>query len=322
MDPLAGFSCIPLVTKGVAFEQRDPSLKLYLAGNALARLPGSIYNIEHLTVLSLRGNALGEIPPAIGKLGNLEELNVSQNALSFLPYELLELITQSQKLKKLFLHPNPFYEPQGQTAAPEPPPDVCDEKAADPDGESPVDRHQLLFAGSFRGVRPFRSPVQFSDTLGRIHSKFHMAPAPESTRQVKTEPEAEAPAPPTTSANPAAASHVQASSRVPSLLEMALQACYHTSQLAQLASLLPEGAPPHVRELLDRTLAQREAGGMACTVCKRFVVIPRTAWLEWWTLGRVLAGEQTEPLSRNPAEQFVPFIRRGCSWKCLPAGAS
>ncbi len=112
IEPLSGFSCIPVVTKGVAFEQKEPSLKIYLGNNRLQRLPSAIFTIEHITLLSLRGNRLTEIPPAIGKMKNLEVLNISQNALTSLPYELMELFLTSLCLTDVLLHPNPFFKPK------------------------------------------------------------------------------------------------------------------------------------------------------------------------------------------------------------------
>jgi Leucine Rich repeats (2 copies) len=65
-----------------------------------------------LTVLSLRGNQLRELPPSVGKLSNLKELNLSQNGLRYLPYEILELFSDTSRLNSLHLHPNLFHEPQ------------------------------------------------------------------------------------------------------------------------------------------------------------------------------------------------------------------
>ncbi|KYK58986.1 Leucine Rich Repeat domain protein [Drechmeria coniospora] len=108
VSPLATFACIPVVTKDVAFEQKEPELKLYLAMNLLQRLPGALFDLTHLTILSLRGNRLTELPAAISRLRNLRQLNVSQNELRWLPAELLELLEGDLDL---VAHPNPFYEP-------------------------------------------------------------------------------------------------------------------------------------------------------------------------------------------------------------------
>lgn len=101
------------MAKDVPFQMLSPSLKIFLASNRLKRLPGEIFNLEHLKVLSVRKNQLRELPSAIGKLQNLVELNVSMNRLSTLPYEILELFSESSPLQSLHLHPNMFYEPEG-----------------------------------------------------------------------------------------------------------------------------------------------------------------------------------------------------------------
>ncbi|KAK2075360.1 hypothetical protein P8C59_009491 [Phyllachora maydis] len=109
--PLAGLAVFPTITQGVPFEQKDPTIRLFLANNRLTCIPGAIFNIEHLTVLSVRGNNLQELPPSIGKLKNLQTLNIGQNLLHWLPAELLDLMKYKGKLKTLSLHPNPYHQP-------------------------------------------------------------------------------------------------------------------------------------------------------------------------------------------------------------------
>ena len=51
------------------------------------------------------------------------------------------------------------------------------------------------------------------------------------------------------------------------------------------------------------------------------MVMPRTAWIEWWDIGKVSwDGDEfrLEPHSKNEEERAVPFLRQGCSWKCTP----
>ncbi|KAL8649677.1 MAG: hypothetical protein Q9226_005475 [Calogaya cf. arnoldii] len=96
------------------FETLVPNLQLYLANNLLFQMPGQLFNLLNLTVLSLRQNNLIEIPSAIGDLVNLRELNVSNNRLRWLPHEVLQLL--SKNLKNYRFHPNPFIQPLlGQT---------------------------------------------------------------------------------------------------------------------------------------------------------------------------------------------------------------
>lgn len=45
--------------------------------------------------------------------------------------------------------------------------------------------------------------------------------------------------------------------------------------------------------------------GQKCSVCRKIYVVPRTEWLEWWSV---------------EGEGGLPFLRRGCSWGCVPGG--
>lgn len=92
-----------------SFETFIPNLQLYLANNTLLQLPGQLFKLSNLTVLSLRHNNLTEIPSAIGDLVNLREFNVSNNRLRWLPYEILQLLSKNLKIYRF--HPNPFIEP-------------------------------------------------------------------------------------------------------------------------------------------------------------------------------------------------------------------
>ncbi|CAO1600135.1 hypothetical protein XANCAGTX0491_003838 [Xanthoria calcicola] len=98
-----------LDAKWQSFETLIPNLQLYLAYNLLFQLPGQLFKLQNLTVLSLRHNNLTEIPSAIGDLVNLQELNLSNNRLRWLPYEILQLLSRNLKICRF--HPNPFVEP-------------------------------------------------------------------------------------------------------------------------------------------------------------------------------------------------------------------
>ncbi|KAI3326899.1 hypothetical protein HD806DRAFT_531495 [Xylariaceae sp. AK1471] len=111
---LAELALIPSVDKDVPFEQKNPELGLYLSNNRLTRAPGALYNLEHLTYLSLRNNQISELPPSIGRLCNLRELNLSLNRLRYLPGELLSLLKFPSALSSLHIHPNPFHRPESR----------------------------------------------------------------------------------------------------------------------------------------------------------------------------------------------------------------
>ncbi|KAJ7449670.1 hypothetical protein FB451DRAFT_1102646 [Mycena latifolia] len=86
-------------------------IQLFLAGNRISRLPLQLLCLDRLTVLSLRNNQLKTLPPEVRHLKNLKTLNVSGNQLHYLPAELLDM-----SLTTLNVHPNPFKEPEEQSA--------------------------------------------------------------------------------------------------------------------------------------------------------------------------------------------------------------
>jgi len=116
LRPLNTFTRVPPVTEGV-FARLEPMLKVFLASNNLNALPEALFNLPHVTVLSLRANEIQDLNPAIGRLKNLIELNLSQNRLQYLPYEILDLFSEDSNLQTFQIHPNPFHEPQLSTTA-------------------------------------------------------------------------------------------------------------------------------------------------------------------------------------------------------------
>ncbi|KAL9042278.1 MAG: hypothetical protein Q9214_003832 [Letrouitia sp. 1 TL-2023] len=85
-------------------------IHILLANNSLLTLPGTLFSISRLTVLSLRSNELAFLPPAISRLEHLYELNLSNNNFRFLPFELHSLVCKD-RLRVLSLFPNPFLRP-------------------------------------------------------------------------------------------------------------------------------------------------------------------------------------------------------------------
>ncbi len=309
VEPLSGLVPIPIVTEGVAFEQKEPSLKVFLSSNHLTRLPGALFNLEHLTVLSLRGNGLTELPPAIGKLRHLRSLNVSLNALRFLPAELLPLIHTSGQgghLAELLVHPNPYFAPEGSQS----------EGNDGSSGGSPLSKSRRRVGD--RPARVARSPVRYMDSAGNTLSSFTMEPAVLGVcNLVPTEDLTAAVVPPLSSNSTATPA------RVPTLVELALEACYRTPQLGLLGDLLPDNAPPHLGRQLDRALDLRDEGGHTCSVCRRPqpLVAPMTEWLEWYAFARsdihAAVPPRTDVLTKGDID-VLPFVWRGCSWGCVP----
>ncbi|KAF7549778.1 hypothetical protein G7Z17_g6174 [Cylindrodendrum hubeiense] len=321
ISPLSQFSCIPLVTKDVAFEQKDPELKIYFAMNRLTRVPGAIFDITYLTILSLRGNKLRELPPAIAKLRNLKELNVSQNKLRHLPIELLELLKANSRLHTLVLHPNPFWQPEY---------DLQTEDLGEGSAQSSntvlyqYEDTEDLSIPHLVNRSLGRSPTQLSNTIGRVFSDFRLPSGPASL-VLPVESAAEGNPPQTPSKGMAELRRSQSGgSAVPSLLEAALRACYRSDQLPDMGYYIPDGLS-HLRELLERAIRQKEAGGLKCSRCSKLIVVPTVEWVEWQeirTCERVAHDGPVQvrvaPLSMAEGETAVPFIHRGCSWRCGP----
>ncbi|KAF4985628.1 hypothetical protein FDECE_16432 [Fusarium decemcellulare] len=311
ISPLSQFACIPVVTKDVAFEQKDPELKIYMAMNRLMRVPGAIFDLTHLTILSLRHNKLTELPPAIAKLHHLKELNVSQNRLRHLPVELLDLFSSDNRLHTLVVHPNPFWQP-------------------DQELNQTTEDDNLLFTYEQESESPLphlvsrvlgRSPLQLSDTTGRVVSEFKF-PTDHTQHILPVEDHDSPSSPVSTSATES--QQLQSASRVPSLLETALRACYNSAQLPEMPYYIPDGLN-HLRKLLERAQRQKDAGGLTCSRCRKFMVIPTIEWVEWREIRTCKEASQETPsvvrmtpLSMAEGERTVPFVHRGCSWRCGP----
>ncbi|KAG5978467.1 hypothetical protein E4U55_006178 [Claviceps digitariae] len=301
LSPLASFSCIPMVTKDVAFEQKKPELKMYLAMNRLRLIPGALFDVQHLTILSLRGNKLSEIPPAIAKLSNLKQLNVSQNRLRSLPAELVQLFDFG--LKDVVLHPNPFLEPESSLSF-----------DREPDEDNRLKSTTEGLVSRFLG----RSPLQMSDSMGRVLSAFKIPSYSESNKVAVADVDNDG------DGNVDFAHAAAVPSRVPSLVELAVRSCYSTNELPQLSHYIPEGLS-HIRDLLKRAVRQKETGGISCTECHTLVVVPAIEWVEWrdiHTVDNTSSGRIVRPLSLADDERAIPFLHRGCSWPCGPSGKS
>ncbi|KAJ0278265.1 hypothetical protein Brms1b_010052 [Colletotrichum noveboracense] len=323
---LSEFSCIPVVAEGVPFEHKDPSLELYLYRNPLQRLPGAIFDLEHLTVLSLRGCRLRELPPAIGKMRKLKTLNLAQNLLRYLPAELLDLMAAPSSLVELLLQGNHFFQNADLPRLS----DMDNLTAEDPEGKNLLEAWREGFSGT-AGRFFARSPVHYLDTSGFSHSDFRLDPEAVMVPIDRPEGDGASLVTPPSSApyhSKSAGRSVMSTqgSRVPSLMELALRSAYKTSNLEELPDYIPE--MPKLQGLLERAADQKEVGGQTCCACKKPFVAPTVQWLEWWQVCLVESRQRegnhflrsrpwTDLLEEN--DGAVPFLRRGCSWKCGPA---
>lgn len=323
---------IPSVERGVPFEHEDPELHLFLWSNQLTRVPGAVFDLEHLTILSLRGNSLTELPPAILKLKKLQTLNVSLNNLKYLPIELLELIYDPESsLETLMLHPNPWYQPEGGEE-PEAPWSSENVDRAHP-GPGPQARgsrwlsRQPRASSYLDGKLWARSPVEFKDTKGIVYSAFRVKP---DDKTLPTEDLDSEPMPPmqNTAHQRIMLSTEVKTTKVPSLMELALQACARNPYLSELPEILADTTPnTRMCDLLVDTQVHSYTGGQRCTVCKRPVIKPTAQWFEWWEIfvNHQVPGDTAESdpvarvqyLTQSPEERLVPFVRRVCSWNCV-----
>ena len=266
------------------YQPLAPALRLYLSNNLLEDVPGEVFKLKNLEVLSLRSNYLTDILPSIGRLNDLRELNLGSNQLSWLPWELLQLIL-ADSLNKYMLYPNPFIRPVPSTWN------------WNPRRKASVANHCQVAS----------TRIAFLDINGTSHRNNDWPPAPSSLPEHWPEPSADdellGPCP-------------EERTKIPSLLESALRACFASPQLSQLPFLLPDECPVHITKLIKRTFKLKEAGGQTCSVCKREYIVPRTEWIEWWYCepwGSTRTDrEKVLAQDRGP----VPFLRRGCSWSC------
>ncbi|KAJ2981995.1 hypothetical protein NUW58_g6546 [Xylaria curta] len=336
---LAELTLIPSVDKDVPFEQASPELGLYLSNNRLTRAPGALFNLEHLTYLSLRNNQISELPPTIGKLRNLRELNISLNRLRYLPGELLSLLKFPSALSSLHIHPNPFHRPETRLPPrPELGDVASDEERLDdlissgylplfegkdtafisPDNRSVEEIRQELSTAaaliSWQVVLLARSPVQYSDSRGSILSSFCLPrETPGGNAQSREFGENQHATVQTEDvsvlsildAQGRATSTPSKPSQVLSLFELALKSASRAAQTWDLSSYLSPDAPLSVLQSIDRIKVQSTLNGnlgtLPCSTCGRHVTTPLAQWIEWWDISKE-GHTALEPLSMDPNE--------------------
>lgn len=342
IKPLATLVVVPRASQGIEaeYERLRPTLEVYLASNMLRYAPGELFRLRGLSVLSLRNNAIEELPSTINYLQKLVECNLSNNKLHYLPYEILDLLSGGARLRDLKLHPNPFIQPYDESSPPSsshlpsgpkiglhrprfvPPIMTCLDALQRPRSWLP----------GWTVIYQSRSQVRYFDVAGNLvqgprlpdhSSATHVAPhAPlGSNLMVPIAPLNDSPVPPQSQ---------YLSYRAPSLLELATRAWSSSSEQPSLSDWLndADAEPEHLSQLLSfaALLREREAGDRVCTVCNRTFVIPRTEWIEWWQIDMVrpeINSSVASPLRnwenrRDNTEKYVPLMRRGCSWRCVP----
>lgn len=276
-----------------AYGPLEPFLRLFLPQNLLRSVPGEIFELQGLKVLSLRHNKLTEIPCAIRKLSLLQNLNVAGNRLEHLPWEIVGLM-QKGDLQQLTVHPNPFISLEHSN--------VAQWHSIHNDKLTYRERSETSTPGSPAAKAPIHvatGAVIYLNTEGNaLDSTAHVSSNFSFTSQQQI---------------PSPHAH--------SLRELALQSCNRSHQLSRIleAPGLLDSLPAHVLHLLDRAKEVRDFGGRYCSVCCRSYVIPRVEWIEWWDC---MPYENGSKKPRRDGEQLhpLPFLRRGCSWSCRPVG--
>jgi len=260
LRPLNTFTRVPPVTEGV-FARLEPMLKVFLASNNLNALPEALFNLPHVTVLSLRANEIQDLNPAIGRLKNLTELNLSQNRLQYLPYEILDLFLEDSNLQTFQIHPNPFHEPQLSTTAdnkknviPRYPFRQNRPRRTAICGISP-DQIRRSFHPQWKLTYKARTQVRYLDMNGsemqgpRFSNQSLFGPQ-KFPNGIPLADVDDIPTPPRGRGNPVC--------RVPSLLEVALNACSQSFDVTALALLLPKFCPETFPILLANAAAKKE----------------------------------------------------------------
>ncbi|KAF9640668.1 hypothetical protein BFW01_g12474 [Lasiodiplodia theobromae] len=347
LEPLAHLIRHPKVGAEVpseeAYEPFTPSLQLYLSSNQLRSLPGALWELENLGVLSLRINKLTELSPAIANLKNLKELNLAGNRLRWLPWELLQLVPPRGNLTRLSVSPNPFvrglrtYQGFDLPADPVKMQQVVDgmKAALEEDEFEDHDEKQKLVwtlrlhesvlqkmreeansadGGSSPQV-PFKPPVWkqepifiASTSVSRMDFDGRLLSGspqkPSSTSYDVTSF-------PVPSVGHTPADDLPTSaSRVPSLFELSLRSAARAVPNAELLrDLLPVDTPDPVLRALDDAVKVQQNGGQQCSVCKKEYILPRAEWIEYWHY-------VPDSLVCSGDDAFLPFLRKACSLGC------
>ncbi|OJJ51365.1 hypothetical protein ASPZODRAFT_12197 [Penicilliopsis zonata CBS 506.65] len=297
LQPLQLLTKLPAITEAPitedGYSSLEPFLRLFLSGNALTVLPGEIFELATLKVLSLRNNKLTSIPTAVRKLTMLQEINLSMNRLECLPWEFLWLIRKGD-LKHMIVHPNPLLQ-------------IGDAEIAVWHYPRP-ENDDLLRLAEYEGPAPEESWAPIHIATGPV-KRFNMEGFPVLNRQnqsrylqsTTTEP---------------------INSRVPSLREVSLLAFSRSPYVDQISDAeMPLYFPELMARLLRQAKQVKNAGGRSCSVCHRSFVLPRTEWVEWWDCSTYENGLKRPRASREVLRP-LPFQRFGCSWACSPSSVS
>ncbi|KAF2876135.1 hypothetical protein BDV95DRAFT_590316 [Massariosphaeria phaeospora] len=108
IERLRELVAVPAVMEVRTYRSWNPQIHIDLSHNRLCRLNASIFQIQHLTSLSLRNNRIQELRPQLSHMRNLRTLDISLNSLKWLPVDILRLIAPQGKLRDLRIVGNPL----------------------------------------------------------------------------------------------------------------------------------------------------------------------------------------------------------------------
>lgn len=335
MESISHIAPIPIVDKDVFFEQRDAQIKLFLSNNRLTKFPQCLFNVEHLTDLSLRANNLTEIPAGIAKLKNLQSLNIAQNQIKYLPFEFLQLFGKGSKLRSLQIQPNPLWFPDEWHDGPHDFMKRLDQAAryaALAGNTQPDTQLESDWTGLMATIHR-RSRVEFIDSSQRI-SGFQLPSTDRPLHRHEMEPFYKLAGPPQLRKQGPGVGTIRLLNckGARSLFEYALAACARSSEADDLCQWLemkqdqglPEGMSAALREAIEFS---RDGRDLKCSMCGRKTVLPMTRWVEYYyinsrTVEARSNGENpttaSERLSQALQAELYPFMRFGCSWTCVP----
>ena len=309
MDRIPTGLLLPLrhLTKQPKFEGKPPSdhvygplepfLGLFLAGNALSIVPAELFELQGLRVLSLRHNRLTEIPASLRKLTLLQDLNIGGNQLKYLPFELLGLMEKGD-LRQLTVRPNPFVTLDKSNIR---------EWNSRYSGIDLPPEEAAFISLDYESTVPSEAWLPALVATGHLHF-FDAEGNPTANTRYKS-----------SFMTVLDESHSPHASRVPSLRELTLRSFSDSPYFSRFLDLESDDCPELVLRLLQKAKAAKECGGQTCTVCFRDFVIPRVQWVEWWDC-EPNETEKREPRLPRQLLRPLPFLRKGCSWLCIPEG--
>ncbi|KAF2157105.1 hypothetical protein K461DRAFT_264049 [Myriangium duriaei CBS 260.36] len=301
-----------------------PDLQLYLYKNELEDLPPALWDLENITVLSLRNNLLKELPEAIARLKKLKELNVAGNEIRWLPWELLDFIAGNKGPPlRLTLRPNPILEaiPTQPTTFPVDSSARITERSQSGVASEILLQERAIVSNLMAEIELGRgsssqaarshntspvfcaaSKIRYFEIDGTIHRDSVENIPSSSLACFEAKPDRPNKAP-------------GSASRAQSLFEAASRAVRQHLPLMEIAtSSYRENFEP-IGKIMALCGELKHQHLPSCSVCGRQYLFKRAEWIEYWHCN--VNGDL-----KSPHFDFLPFMRRACSWGCAEEAGS